>query len=371
MAPSVIKFDHLERMTDDTGLLEHSLGRIPRRREGYSTDDNARAIWACLEWLALLDDQETKERLYRLLDRYLAFLLWAQNDDGTFHNNFFFDRTKEEETPSDDCFGRSFWAAAIAYRQLDDAARREAAADMLRRALPAAWELRSLRGIAWGLAACSGLLKEEGVPGVDKKELAALAGRFERQLLEAYETHADGSWRWYEPELTYANGVLPWSLWTAYRRMPRQEVRKAAEESLNFLIEKMSGPAGVIRPIGNRGWCSRRYRADWDQQPLDVMKLALAAREAYWATEDKRYRDVVRRCLAWFYGSNDGRVPLADRSDGSCCDGLGPNGPNPNRGAESTLSYLLTAAIAQSISVEVVVDEYVNNETVRMAGTRV
>lgn len=60
--------------------------------------------------------------------------------------------------------------------------------------------------------------------------------------------------------------------------MPRQEVRKAAEESLNFLIEKMSGPAGVIRPVGNRGWCSRRYRADWDQQPLDVMKLALAGR---------------------------------------------------------------------------------------------
>nr|WP_017554798.1 hypothetical protein [Heyndrickxia coagulans] len=351
MASSVIKFDHLERMTDDTGLLEHSLGRIPRRREGYSTDDNARAIWACLEWLALLDDQETKERLYRLLDRYLAFLLWAQNDDGTFHNNFFFDRTKEEETPSDDCFGRSFWAVAMAYRKLDDAARREAAADMLGRALPAAWELRSLRGIAWGLAACGVLLKEEGVPGIDKEELAALAGRFERRLLEAYETHADGSWRWYEPELTYDNGVLPWALWTAYRRAPRDEVKEVAEKSLAFLIEKMSGPGGVIRPVGNRGWCSRRYRADWDQQPLDVMKLALAAREAYWATDDERYRGGVRRCLAWFYGQNDGNAPLADPSDGSCCDGLGPNGPNPNRGAESTLSYLLTAAIAQSISV--------------------
>ncbi len=76
-------------MTDDTGLLEHSLGRIPRRREGYSTDDNARAIWACLEWLALCEDKGEKERLHRLLDRYLAFLLWAQNDDGTFHNNVF------------------------------------------------------------------------------------------------------------------------------------------------------------------------------------------------------------------------------------------------------------------------------------------
>ncbi|ATO37175.1 glycosyl transferase [Geobacillus thermodenitrificans] len=371
MTSSVIKFDHLERMTDDTGLLEHSLGRIPRRREGYSTDDNARAIWACLEWLALLKNREMEKRLYRLLDRYLAFLLWAQNDDGTFHNNFFFDRTKEEETPSDDCLGRSFWAVASAYIQLNDPARCEAAADMLRRGMPAAWKLHSLRGIAWGLAACGLLLEKASPPGVDKEELATLAGRFERRLLEAYWTHTDDGWRWYEPELTYGNGVLPWALWTAYRRAPRQEVREVAEESLAFLIEMMSGPEGTIRPVGNRGWCSRRYRADWDQQPIDVMKLALAAREAYWATEDGRYRDVVRRCLAWFYGKNDGNVPLADRSDGSCCDGLGPNGPNPNRGAESTLSYLLTAAIAQSISVEVVFDEYVDNETVRMANTRI
>ncbi|MGZ0084407.1 glycosyl transferase [Caldibacillus thermoamylovorans] len=371
MAPSVIKFDHLERMTDDTGLLEHSLGRIPRRCEGYSTDDNARAIWVCLEWLALCQDTKTNERLYRLLDRYLAFLLWAQNEDGTFHNNFFFDRTKEEETPSDDCFGRSFWAAAMAYVRLRDPARREAAAEMLRRAIPAAWELRSLRGSAWGLAACGVLLTEGRPPGVDEQEAAALAARFEEWLLSAYASNADARWRWYEPELTYANGVLPWALWTAYRRAPRHEVREVAEKSLAFLIDNMSGPGGVIRPIGNRGWCNRRYRADWDQQPLDVMKLALAAREAYWATDDEQYRSVVRRCLAWFYGENDGKAPLVDPSDGSCCDGLGPNGPNPNRGAESTLSYLLTAAIAQSISVEVAVDELVHYKTVRMAGARV
>lgn len=37
-------FAHLRRLTDDTGLLEHALGRIPRRREGYTTDDNARAM---------------------------------------------------------------------------------------------------------------------------------------------------------------------------------------------------------------------------------------------------------------------------------------------------------------------------------------
>lgn len=343
-------------MTDDTGLLEHSLGRIPRRREGYSTDDNARAIWACMEWLNLLGDDESAERrrLYRLLDRYLAFLLWAQREDGWFQNNFHFDRTPESESRSDDCLGRSLWAAAVAYVNLEDEARRCVAAEILRRALSASRELRFLRGQAWGLAACCLLLsmRSDGLAlpsGVTENDLKNLADVFEQCLLDAYLAHRTDDWRWYEPQITYANGLLPWALFVAYRYHGRAKTLEVAKESLDFLMTKMSGHNGVVRPVGNRGWCDSDRRADWDQQPIDVMKLALAAREAYRALEDEAYREVVRRCRDWFYGNNDLGIPLADPSDGSCCDGLNPDGPNPNRGAESTLSYLLTEAIAQSL----------------------
>src|SRR5437660_6243897 len=39
-----LKLDHLNRMTDDTGILQHSIFTIPNRSEGYTTDDNARAL---------------------------------------------------------------------------------------------------------------------------------------------------------------------------------------------------------------------------------------------------------------------------------------------------------------------------------------
>ena len=39
-----LKLDHLNRLTDDTGMLQHSIFTIPNRREGYTTDDNARAL---------------------------------------------------------------------------------------------------------------------------------------------------------------------------------------------------------------------------------------------------------------------------------------------------------------------------------------
>ena len=41
--PSV-KLDHLYRMTDHTGLLQHAVFTVPNYREGYATDDNARAF---------------------------------------------------------------------------------------------------------------------------------------------------------------------------------------------------------------------------------------------------------------------------------------------------------------------------------------
>ncbi|HEV8384778.1 MAG TPA: glycosyltransferase family 4 protein, partial [Candidatus Acidoferrales bacterium] len=39
-----IKLDHLYRMTDDTGILEHAVFVVPNYAEGYTTDDNARAL---------------------------------------------------------------------------------------------------------------------------------------------------------------------------------------------------------------------------------------------------------------------------------------------------------------------------------------
>ncbi len=39
-----LKLNHFNQMTDDTGILQHSIFTIPNRSEGYTTDDNARAL---------------------------------------------------------------------------------------------------------------------------------------------------------------------------------------------------------------------------------------------------------------------------------------------------------------------------------------
>ncbi|WP_426451887.1 glycosyl transferase [Paenibacillus sp. S-38] len=347
-----VSFAHLERMTDDTALLEHALGRTPRRREGYTTDDNARALWACVEWLEAEARPEHASVLRRLADRYLSFLLWAQRGDGLFHNNFSYDRRPEPEVPSDDCLGRAVWALAQVCSRLPQADLRLPAGEMLLQAAEHIPRMTALRGWAYALSACC-LLEHspawrEQAPlygPLSADGLGSLIRELEARLLDAFRKASDERWVWFEPQLTYGNGLLPWALLRSYSVTGNPEALDAARRTLDFLTERMTAPQGWIRPVGNRGWCDRTSQALWDQQPLEVLKLSLASLEAYRLLREPAYLETAKRCRLWFHGENDGRVPLADPLDGSCCDGLTPEGPNANRGAESTLAYLLTEAL--------------------------
>src|SRR5271154_6307339 len=71
-----LKLDHVSRLTDDTGMLQHAIFTIPNRAEGHTTDDNARALI-----LIVLMEQLEQEQIGKIESpnpdwpfRYLAFL---------------------------------------------------------------------------------------------------------------------------------------------------------------------------------------------------------------------------------------------------------------------------------------------------------
>lgn len=396
-------FAHLRRLTDDTGLLEHALGRIPRRVEGYTTDDNARALWLATEWLSLdgivLDSGE-RSRLTELAEIYMAFLLWNQMDNGWWHNNVGYNRLPEDEKRDGghDCQGRAIWAAADAWIRLEGALP-DTACIMIERAMPSLGSIASRRGQAFAMAACAHMLEADSqgaiaLPGSWKAEMTGHMERYESLLNRAFRSFSGKGWRWFEPMMTYGNGVLPWALLRTCRVTNRQETLDNGLESLAFLLGMMTAEEGWLRPIGNNGWGTPGSISRWDQQPLEMFKLALALSEAELAMrsagqsdadlcEDDRLvasyssvsggnggstrcgkgsmqggsrgrfpmrdpafcRDMKLLCLSWFHGVNDKHAPMCDPADGSCCDGLAESGPNINCGAESTISYLMTEAL--------------------------
>ena len=63
--------------------------------------------------------------------------------------------------------------------------------------------------------------------------------------------------------------------------------------------------------------------------------------EAFNCTRDEEWITYAYRCLNWYQGENDLRIPLCDFATGGCRDGLEAQGANENQGAESTLCWLM------------------------------
>src|SRR5581483_10678995 len=121
-----LELDHMRRLTDDTGMLQYATFAIPNYAEGYTTDDNARALvlTVLLEQLEQTESRVTND----LAVRYLAFLGHALNPaSGRFRNSLSYARTWSEIQGSEDCHGRALWALGMVLGRSKDQALRGAA----------------------------------------------------------------------------------------------------------------------------------------------------------------------------------------------------------------------------------------------------
>ncbi|MGB9476913.1 MAG: glycosyltransferase family 4 protein, partial [Candidatus Acidiferrum sp.] len=130
-----VKLDHLQRMTDHTGIVEHAVFVIPNYPEGYSTDDNARALI-----VAILLEQfgsTVPPGSLDLASRYLAFL-WLAFDQTTkrFRNCLSYERQWQEPEGSEDSHGRALWGLGTVLGRTKDAGLRGAAGRLFELAVP-------------------------------------------------------------------------------------------------------------------------------------------------------------------------------------------------------------------------------------------
>src|SRR5690606_11717448 len=139
-----LRFDHIDRLTDSTGIFQHATYGIPNYHEGYCLDDNARALL-----MMLMAYRRTKsERTIKYIAIYLGYINYAQNADGTFRNFMGFNRSFLDEISSEDAFGRAVWALGYAMAYSPMVAYYQTARQLFFRAMPQFERLRSIRSIA-------------------------------------------------------------------------------------------------------------------------------------------------------------------------------------------------------------------------------
>ncbi len=329
----LLKLDHLRHMTDDTGMLQHALFTVPNYREGYSIDDNARALIVS----ALLEELGSDEAL-ELASRYLAFIWYALNmETGRFLNFMDYQRNWLEKSGSDDSHGRALWALGTVLGRSNTPALQSMAGRVFEQALPAILDTTSPRAWSFALIGIYEYLRRFSGDRRASQMMEELAGR----LLKLYQSNRLEEWRWYEDGLTYCNAALPHALLICGQSIPNNAMTEAGMESLSWLVHLQRADAGHFVPIGSNGFYQRGgERARFDQQPVEAQAMVSASLEAYRITGDQRWRKEARRAFEWFLGRNDLNLAVYDPTTGGCRDGLHPDRPNENQGAESTLSFL-------------------------------
>lgn len=360
-----LKLDHLRHMTDETGMLQHAVFTIPNYREGYTTDDNARALMVG----ALLEASGKTEAL-PLASRYLAFLWYAYNPEtGRFRNFMGYQRNWLEDGGSDDSHGRALWALGTVLGRSNTAALHSMAGRVFEQALPAILDTRSPRAWAFALMGIHEYLQRFSGDRRASQVREELAGR----LMALYQANRADDWRWFEPGLTYCNAALPHALLMCGQSMANAAMTEAGLESLNWLAAVQRGRLGHFVPIGSNGFYERGgERARFDQQPVEAQAMVSACLEAFRLTGDRRWRKEARRAFEWFLGRNDLSLPIYDPTTGGCRDGLHPDRANENQGAESTLAFLqalleLRLAESASLSMEVPTNEQQTHRTLQTA----
>jgi len=337
---------HLLSMTDDTGILQHAIFSLPNCLEGYTADDNARALI-----VATLANGSATSREYwhaSLSRRYLAFMWLAFNDKvGRFRNFLSYDRKWHEDIGSEDSHGRALWALGTVLGHSEDASLRGAAGRLFESAFPATLAFTSPRAWAFSILGMQAYL--DWFPGdrVIQGARNALADR----LLDIFERSHSKTWLWFEKSLSYSNARLPQALMIAGWRSENQRMIDIGCETLRWLTtEQHRNDKAIFVPIGSRGFYAEAgEKARFDQQPVEACATVSACLQAYRLTGDEHWLKEAWCAFRWFLGKNDLQVPLYDATTGGCRDGLHPDRVNQNQGAESTLSFLMALLEMQSL----------------------
>ncbi len=343
-----IKLDHLYRMTDSVGILEHSVIATPDLREGYCVDDNARALRVALR----LGEE-------KLIDTYLKFLVAAAEEEG-FKNDMNQGLVGENEGNGEN-FGRAMAGLADTAKlglRDDQKLTGMFLFDQYVKYIKKVESIRSKAWLIYGLLMrnqCSLKLEpvlenyikvkvsQKKIGQIGKYNFKKMAKILSDELITSFEKNSNISWRWFEDKITYDIGRLPWALFWAYSVFGSIKYLNIAKESLDFLLEQIyNKKLDCFSFPGYQGWFEKNgNKSIYGQQPIEAGSIVEVCTKAFSVTKEKKYLDWAKKALDWYYGRNILGTKMVDQNTGGVYDGLEKEGVNLNQGAESLLSYLL------------------------------
>jgi hypothetical protein len=324
MSYPVTPFGHLQRLTDNIGLLQHADGVVPLHEGGYSVDDVARGL------VVVCREPSPPQELIVMGRRYLYFLTQAQAPVGKFRNHLSYDRQWQGAPGTEDGWGCSLWALGTAAARGPTAGIREESFTRFCRGA----RVSSPSASAMAFAALGAAEILDSHPG----HHGALALLY-RAIIAIGDPAGEAAWPWPTPRLGYASAAIAEAVIVSGHYLGDNRVLRNGLRMLGWLLatETRDGHLSVVSP---QGWSPGEHRPAADQRPTEVAALADACMRAATVTGDDAWLAGVKMSVAWFLGDNDAKMPLLDERTGGCSDGLTNAGRSGNQGAKSTLAMI-------------------------------
>ena len=319
-----VPFRHLQRLTDNVGVIERADGTVPRYGQGYRVDDVACGL------VVVCREPSPSDELITLGRRYLYFLTQAQAADGKFRSRLGVDRRWHGQPEARDAWGRSLWALGTAAAHGPTAGIREQAQALFDASAAVSSPYPHAMAFA-ALGAAEILGRWPGHPGA--LSLLAVAGTV------IGEPTDDPAWPWPAPRLSYANAAIAEAVVAAGEKLGRDHLLRNGLRMLGWLLtgETRNGHLSVVPA---EGWGRGEDRPAFDQYPSQVAALADACTRAAAVTGDTTWLTGVEMSVTWLLGDNDARIPMLDERTGGCSDALSRTSRSRNQGAESTLAMI-------------------------------
>lgn len=332
--PAAISFRGIIRLSDDTGMFQHSVFGIPDRAHGYCIDDNARALM-----LMNRVGSHDADKANHLANIYASFVQHAWNPDaGRFRNFMGFARNWLESEGSEDSNGRTLWALGSTAAEGHSISLRRWAGILFNESAAIAFEFQSPR--SWAFAAL-GALEVLKVDADNEHANAIITRAVEILKCRLADANAPG-WLWYESVLAYDNCRMPEALIRCGLHLGDEDAVDDGLASLGWITAQQTTVSGLFRPVGSETFGREHTDAlPFDQQPVEAWAAIDAADAAFDATGDLYWIEEANRAYQWFFAANDRGAAIADAHNGTCRDGIIARGVNENEGAESTLALHL------------------------------
>jgi len=243
-----IRLKHLRTLTDHTGIIQHASYTIPNRFDGYTTDDNARALMVTTMNYRLLREDKTLELLYT----YLAFVNFAFDPrDNRIRNLMSYNRQWNDNVGSEDSHGRAIWSLGYTIRRAPNDAILSLANHLFKQAIKVCTSFISPRAWAYAILGCLHYLRRFSGDTETKSVLRLLGDK----LSDLYKKNGTKEWPWFEDIVTYVNARMPQALIALGHYIDNSIMIDQGLEALNWLLKIQTNlTIGYLSLVGNEGW---------------------------------------------------------------------------------------------------------------------